>query len=144
MNNDLKLIGRRFVNEVMNQGRTGLVDELVADDYQEHDPFPGQSPDREGLKEAVTLMRQAFPDLRATVELEIAEKDLLTLRLRAQGTHRGEFMGIPPTQREATWTETHIVRFRDGAAVEHWADFDQLGLLQQLGVIPSPQEMAQS
>ncbi len=68
----------------------------------------------------------------------MAEADMVAGHMTVRGTHQGEFMGIPPTNREARWTETHIGRLENGKFVEHWADIDQLGMMQQLGVIPPP------
>ncbi|HLZ36712.1 MAG TPA: ester cyclase [Mycobacteriales bacterium] len=80
----------------------------------------------------------AFPDHHYTVEDVISEGDKFAVRLTASGTHLGDFFGIPPTGRHATWTETRIVRVVDGKVVDHWANTDSLGMLRQLGVLPEP------
>lgn len=77
---------------------------------------------------------------RYTVEDMIAEGDKVAARATASGTHQGDFLGIPPTGKHATWSEIHIGRVVDGKFVEHWANSDQLGLLQQLGVVPTPEQ----
>jgi steroid delta-isomerase-like uncharacterized protein len=90
------------------------------------------------LKGAVQLFRTAFPDLHFTIEDEIAEGDTVVSRWTARGTHRGEFMGTPPTGRTIAVTGMDILHFVDGRIRENWAAFDALGLLQQLGAIPAP------
>ena len=79
----------------------------------------------------------AFPDLHSTIDQLIAEGDIVAGRMTTTGTHRGEFMGIPPTGKRVTFSEIHIVRIADGKAVEHWGNSDDLGMMQQLGVIPT-------
>jgi predicted ester cyclase len=82
------------------------------------------------------MVRAAFPDFRYAIEQEIAEGDQVVLRVRARGTQTGPLLGIPATDRQAEWTETHIIRVAEGRAAEHWGNRDDLGMLQQLGVIP--------
>ena len=81
----------------------------------------------------------ALPDFHYTIEDMIAEGDKVVVRLTAQGTQMGEFGGIPATGKHATWTEMPIGRIASGAIAEHWGEIDNLGMLQQLGVIPAPQ-----
>ena len=130
---------RRIPEEIFNQGNLAVADELFAADYIEHVPlFPNWPSGLAGFKQFVTVLRAAFPDFHYTVEDAIAEGDKVVGRITAHGTHKGEFMGIPPTGKQATWTEIHIGRFAGGKLVEHWANLDQLGMLQQLGVVPTP------
>ena len=130
---------RRIPEEVVNTGNLALADELFAADYVEHVAVPpGTPPGVEGFKAFFTMLRAAFPDLRYTVEAILAEDDLVAGHVTVRGTHRGEFMGIAPTGRQATWTETHVGRYENGKLVEHWGDSDDLGLLQQLGAVPAP------
>ncbi len=134
-----KALIRRIPEELYNEGNLAVADEVMAADYVEHFPLPpGWPSGLEGLRQFVTMLRTAFPDFRYTIEDEIAEGDMVVIRLTASGTQRGEFMGIPPTGNRATWTEIHVCRIADGKLVEHWANLDQLGMMQQLGVIPSP------
>ena len=129
----------RVPNELFNQGNMAAADEVVAADYVEHAPAPpGLPPGLPGLKLFVTALRAAFPDFQYTVEDTMAEGDKVVIRLTARGTHKGEFAGIPATGKQATWSEIHICDMADGKLVEHWVAQDQLGLLQQLGVIPAP------
>ena len=84
------------------------------------------------------MYRSAFPDIQFTIEDLIAEGDKIVTRYTARGTHRGDLQGIPPTGRQVTVTGIIISRFANGKFVEGWLDFDALGMLQQLGVIPAP------
>ena len=128
----------RIPLEVFNEGKLGVVDELMAADYVEHVATPGFPGGTAGLKQFVTALRAAFPDFNYTVDDSIAEGDKVVQRVTARGTMKGAFAGMPATGKQATWTETHIARVADGKLVEHWADQDRLGMLQQLGVIPTP------
>ncbi len=130
---------RRIPEDIFNTGNIELVDELFAAEYVEHQSAPPGVPTGvAGIKEFVTMFRAAFPDLHYTVEMTIAEGDIATGHVTVRGTHQGEFMGIPPTGKHVTWTETHIGRFENGKLVEHWGNGDDLGMMQQLGAIPSP------
>jgi steroid delta-isomerase-like uncharacterized protein len=135
---------RRIPLEAFNEGNLDVADALFTADYIEHLPLPpGWPTGIAGFKQFVTSLRAAFPDFQYTVEDEIAEGDKVVLRLTAQGTHLGELFGIPATGKHATWTEIHIARSADGKLVEHWANLDQLGQMQQLGVIPTPGQATQ-
>ena len=90
---------------------------------------------REGAKQFVTMFRTAFPDLHFTIEDQIAEGDMVVTRWTARGTHRGDFQGVLATGREIRLTGTDIDRMTNGKVVECWAHVDELGLMQQLGVI---------
>ncbi len=92
--------------------------------------------DRDAYMKLVTLYHSAFPDIQFTIDEMIAEGDKVVVRWTATGTHRGEFAGIPPTNESIVITATVGERIRDGKVVEHWANRDDLGLLQQLGVVP--------
>jgi predicted ester cyclase len=130
---------RRIPEEIFNQGNLAVAGELFAADYIEHAPLPPGIPSGlEGLKVFVTAVRAAFPDFHYTLEDEIGEGDKVVQRLTAHGTQKGEFMGMPATGKHATWTEIHIARLAGGKLVEHWVNQDQLGMLQQLGVVPTP------
>jgi predicted ester cyclase len=89
-------------------------------------------------EDAGPVIFAAFPDVHASVEIVLAEGDLVAERTTARATHKGEFNGIPATGREVVWTENHIYRFKDGKIVEHWPEIDMLGLLMQVGAIPAP------
>ena len=124
------------MEEVFSQGNLAVADEIIAPDFIDHDPSPGQEPGLAGLKGLVGMLRTAFPDMRATVEDLIAEGDKVVGRITTRGTHKGEFAGIAPTGKQVTVKEIHIIRIADGKAVEHWGIEDSLGMMQQLGAIP--------
>ena len=129
---------RRFPLEVINQGRLELVDELLDDGYVEHMPLPGYPSTREGLRSFIAALRTTFPDLRYSVVTEIAEGDTVVQYVRATGTMQGDFASMKATGKSATWEELHMIRMRDGKAVEHWGVVDQLGMMQQVGLAPAP------
>ena len=135
---ELKARARRLPEELLTQGDLAVAHELLAPDCLHHAPAP-LAPGVAGVQRWVTALRRAFPDLSAVVEAEIAEGDTVVQRITCSGTHAGEFCGLPPTGRRATWQLVAVQRLGpDGKCAEHWSCWDQLGLLQQLGVIPAP------
>ncbi len=140
MTEDNKALNRRFVEEVINQGNTDAIDELIDPGVVDHAAPPGFPTGREGAKQFAAMMRSAFPDLHLTIEDMIAEGDKVVMRSTWSGTHEGEFMGIPATGRQVTVSAIDITRVADGRLVEHWEQFDALGLMQQLGVVPPPEQ----
>jgi predicted ester cyclase len=139
MSEDIKAIGRRIPVEVFGQGRYEVVDEIVAPDSIDHGtPPPGILPGREGLKAIARAMRAAFPDLKNTVDLQVAEGDLVAGKITYTGTMKGDLFGMKATGKRATWTESHFVRVKNGKVTEHWGDIDQLSMLRQLGLAPAP------
>jgi steroid delta-isomerase-like uncharacterized protein len=133
-----KAIFRRYVEEVGNEGNLDLVDEIFSD-YVSHQPDSSvleRGP--EDVKRFMGEFRSAFPDFHTTVEDQIAEGDKVATRWTMRGTHEGEFRGIAPTGKQITVTGIGIFRFSDGKVVESWDNFDQLGMMQQLGVVSSP------
>ena len=125
----------RLTNEVWHQGNFDILDELITSDYVGHESstlIQGQ----DGLRQFVSLYRSAFPDVHFTIEDMIAEGDKLAVRWSVTGTHQGNLQGIPPTGKHTTGTGMTIVRFVDGKDAEDWVNWDTLGLLQQLGVVP--------
>ena len=132
-----KAVVRRFVEEVFNQGNLAAVDQFLAAEYRDANALPGQEPGREGAKRAFSLYQEVFPDLRYTIEEMIAEGDTVVTRVTFRGTHRGAFLGIPPTNRQVSVPAVHITRVVEGTIREHWSLMDDLGLMQQLGVVPA-------
>jgi steroid delta-isomerase-like uncharacterized protein len=131
-----KAIARRFVDEVFNKGDSRAYDELVADDYINHNPpVPGLPGTKTGFQQAVILTRQAFPDVQVSIEDMLAEGDRVMFRDTTTATHQGEFQGIHASGKKLTWTEMHFFRIRDRQIAEHWANFDQLGILIQIGAV---------
>ena len=130
---------RRIPLEVFNQGKTDLIDELFAEDFVERlDLPPGVPADREGVRMFVQGLLAAFPDFKYEIVLQAQDGDTHTGMIRASGTMTGEFMGMPPSGKAATWDEIHIARFAGGKLAEHWGVVDRLSMLQQLGFMPAP------
>jgi steroid delta-isomerase-like uncharacterized protein len=129
---------RRLNEEFWNAGKAAVFDEVFAPDYVDHSPAPGQAPDREGFRQVAAALRAALPDLSSTIEDLVAEADKVAWRWSLRATHRGPLLGIPATGKPITLTGITINRIADGQIVERWSQVDNLGLLQQLGVIPAP------
>lgn len=130
---------RRFLEELFNQRDMNAIDRYLAPDYVDHVVPPGVAPTRDGFRQFIGAFLEALPDFHYTIDDVLADGDRVAVRLSAQGTQKGVFQGIPPTGKQASWGEMHIGRIQDGKIVEHWGQIDNLGMLQQLGVIPSPQ-----
>ena len=132
-----KTFVRRFYEEVWGKGNLDVADELYAENFVDHNPVdPNLPPGIEGFKQIVPMFRTAFPDLQFTVEDLIADGDKVVSRLTIRATHKGEFMGILPTGKQATITAIDIVRIVDGKMVERWGEVDMFRLMQELGGIP--------
>jgi steroid delta-isomerase-like uncharacterized protein len=129
---------RRFVDEVQSGGNIDAIDELCSPEFVNHSAPPGVPSNCDGVKLVTAIFRQAFPDSYFTVEEMVAEGDKVATRKTFHGTHQGEFMGIPPTGQQVSIGLIDIVRIADGQVVEHWSMGDNLGMMQQLGVIPQP------
>lgn len=134
-----KAVYRRFVEEVINQGNLAIIDELYAPDYVDHDLPPGAGGGLDGVRRVQQLFRVGFPDVQFTIEDMVAEGDTVASHVTGHGTHTGDFMGIPPSGKEATWRSLGVFRVVDGKIVEHYGIPDLLGLLIQIGVIEPPQ-----
>jgi steroid delta-isomerase-like uncharacterized protein len=132
-----KALVRRFYEDAFNQRHLALVDELCTADHVFHNP-PTTLHGREEFKQFLSLYITAFPDARFTVEDEIAEGDRVASRYTFRGTHQGDLMGIAPTGKQVTVTGIVMNRIVNGKSAEGWLNFDALGMLQQLGVIPAP------
>jgi steroid delta-isomerase-like uncharacterized protein len=132
-----KALVAEFIDALFTNGDLDAVDRYLAPDFVNHDPFPGFAPDREGLRQTARVFRQAFPDWHSQLEALIAEGDLVTERFTARGIHQGEIMGVAPTGREVVLAGINIFRVQDGQLVERWGRTDDLGFLQQLGMVPA-------
>jgi steroid delta-isomerase-like uncharacterized protein len=128
----------RFVEEVINQGRLDVCDEIVEENFIELDPLPGQQQGRQGLKDVIAMMRAGFPDIHWKIDETIAAADKVVSRFTWTGTHRGPFLGIPATGKSVTVKGVVIDRLNNGRMADSRILMDTLGMLQQLGVIPSP------
>jgi steroid delta-isomerase-like uncharacterized protein len=136
---DLRALVRRFTDEVLNAHDAGAaLDELVVEDFVEQNPLRGQGPGRAGLADVLASMFAAFPDLRWTLRDTIAEDDRIMTLSTWTGTHRGPFMGIPPTGRTVSVESWTLDRYHEGQLAESRIIMDVAGLLMQLGVIRAP------
>ena len=134
-----KTFVRRFYEEVWGKGNLDVADELYAENFVDHNPVDPDLPSGiEGFKQMVPMFRTAFPDMQFTIEDLIAKGDKVVSRLSIRATHKGEFMGIPPTGKQASITGIDIIRIVDGKMVERWGEVDMLRLMQELGVVPPP------
>ena len=128
---------KRFYTEVIGDGNLALIDELVSDDFVDHNPMPGQSAGKDGVGFFVNTMRAAFPDLKAaTSEPALVDGNLEARYVVLTGTHRGELMGVQPTGRSVEFSGIDIIRVDGGKVVEHWGATDIMTLMQQIGAVP--------
>ena len=130
-----KAVVRRNTEEVQSNGNFEVFDELFADDFLDHTPQPGRTPDKAGARELYHVLREAFPDFNAEIHWQAADGDLVTTYKTYHGTHQGRFFGIAPTGREIHFETVDAMRVRNGQIVEHWGVANLLSLLQQLGAV---------
>jgi len=135
-----KALVRRLMEEVMSNGNMSLIDELVAPDFIENEVMPGASSGREGFKQTNLMLRSAFPDLKVTINDMLAEGDKVALSVTFSGTHKGDLMGMAPTDKRISMNAHDILRIENGKLQEHWGVTDMMGMMQQLGAIPAPGE----
>lgn len=121
-----------------NTGDLRALDVLVSDAFVEHEHTPGIAPNKDGLKQFVVMLRQAFPDVVFEVADSAAEQDKVWTRVVVTGTQHGTYFGIPPTGRTIRIELFDICRIVRDQIVEHWGLSDQMGVMRQLGVLPSP------
>jgi steroid delta-isomerase-like uncharacterized protein len=139
MSEQYKAMVRRFFEEFVTKGDLSVANELMAEDFVDHNPAgPNQGPGLEGTKQLFVGRRLAFPDAAVTVEDQVSEGDKVVSRLAITGTHQGEFMGIPATGKSFSIGAIAIFRIEDGKIAERWGETDNIGMMQQLGVIPAP------
>jgi steroid delta-isomerase-like uncharacterized protein len=129
-------IVRRIYDQAFNQGNLAIIDELVSVDVAAHMGSWGLPANRLGLKQMIASLRSAFPDLHCTVEDEISEGEKLASHWTMRGTHKGFFMGSQPTGRLINVQGLIFAHTADGRIVEGWILIDQMGMLQQLGMVP--------
>lgn len=134
-----KLIIRRLIMEVWGNGDMAALDEIVSSDFIDH-TTTGDVAKSENFKNLVIGFRSAFPDIQFTIEDIMAEGDKVIARWGASGTHKGEFLGHAPTDNRISITGVHIYRLSNEKLVERWGNWDQLGLMQQIGLIPTPKQ----
>jgi len=139
-----KDVVRDVIDALFSRGDLTAVERYLAEDFVDHDPPMGGTPDREGLRAAARLVRGGCPDWHSDLHRLVAEGDIVVEHFTAGGTHTGELMGVPPTGRRVTLRGINIFRVRDGVITERWGRLDDLGLLTGLGIVrtadrtPSP------
>ena len=124
----------RFIEECINQNNLELADELFSSGYINHGATSDIPPDLDGYKRRLAYMIEAFPDLNIAIEDIFSYGDRVAVRLTVRGTHKGRYLSVPPTGKQATWTAIAIYRLADGQIVERWENRDELSLMQQLGM----------
>jgi steroid delta-isomerase-like uncharacterized protein len=129
-----KSIVRRY-QEIYNSNDLEHLTEVISEAVLTPNIMPGVPHGLEGAKAAHRIMLAGFPDYQTKIEDMIAEGNKVAARIKMTGTHTGEFIGIPPTGRQISFTGMYIVRIANGKIVEHWGEEDSVGLLQQLGVL---------
>ncbi len=136
-----KALIRRLFEEGLHQNKPGVIDELLAPNFVIYGGPPGTQPGPEGFRQAAAMFRTAFPDVHVTFEAEFADGDYVFHRGYITGTHQGAWQGIAPTGKQVKIQTLDIWRVANGKAVENWVQMDMLGLMQQLGVVPTPAQI---
>jgi steroid delta-isomerase-like uncharacterized protein len=134
---------RRVYVELIDERSIDRVDEFFAPHFVSHNQPPGFPPGVEGVKRFFSIFADALPDLRVTIDVELAEGDLVALRTTTRGTHRGTLLGVPPSDKRLEIDGTDIVRIEEGRIVEHWGLTNTVGLIQQVGRIGRLRWLAQ-
>jgi steroid delta-isomerase-like uncharacterized protein len=132
-----KALIRRFIEEVLHQGRLEVADELIATHAVRHGLTPAPALGSASVKQSAVVLRNAFPDVHSTIDDMVAEGDKIAYRWTLHGTHQGEFMGVQGSGKAVTFTGMTIARIVNGQIVEFWEHNDRLGLMQQLGLLPT-------
>jgi len=134
---DNKAVLHRVYDEIINQGNFDVIPELVSEDVVEHEQFPGlPTTGHEAVRAAIGMFRESFSDLRFTVDDMIAEGDKVAARITVTGTHTGQFMGMPPTNKNVEVQAIDILEIHDGKITAHWGQTDQGAMMEQLGMAP--------
>jgi len=138
MSADNATIGRRWFEQVWNQGNVDAADQLAAPDFVAHGHAPNDATiGIPQFKQFARAVLAAFPDIRVTVEDTISEGDRTVIRWHAHGTHQGPFMGVAPKGAAISVRGVSVMRFANGKIVEAWDNWDQLGMLIQIGAVPA-------
>ena len=134
----MKAFARERVEVLFNRGELDRVEEFVTEDFVNHEAWPGEDPGYEGFRLRLRRLHSGVPDIHMEIHEVVAGDDLVAYRATLSGSHLGELLGMAPTGRRFRVQHMHMLRMRDGRSSEHWAARDDLGMLQQLGIIPSP------
>jgi steroid delta-isomerase-like uncharacterized protein len=140
MSIDAKDVTRRFYEEIINQKNIHAIDRFCTNDFLDHNPPPGEKGSLDATKQQFLELVAAFPDLKMTVQDQIAEGDRVVNRVLVRGTHQGEYMGMPGTGKTIEIGGIDILRMVNDKAAERWGYFDDMKLMQQLGAMPGPKK----
>ena len=137
-----KQVVQRFVEECWNQGNLNKASEFLTDQVRYHDPvFPNLNAGLQNARNHIDECRRAFPDLKFTIDDTIAERNEVVLHWTVRGTHKGQFLGMQPTNRKVTIDGTSIYRLEGAKIAESYANWDLASLMAQLGVVEVPKEV---
>jgi len=136
MSEENKAIVQNFLR-MFELGDPSMADEVVATEYYNHDA-PDPSIGLEGVKTLVTGFKKALPDVHFDIVYQVAEGDKVVTRYKTSGTHESEYFGVPATGKRVSWTTTFMVRIANGKILEAMGNWDQWGLMQQLGAVQPP------
>jgi len=138
-----KQIVQRFMDECWSRGNLNAVSELVADNCRYHDPvFPSLTSGAENIKNHIEQCRNGFPDLMFTIDDTIAERDEVVIHWTGTGTHKGQFLGMAPTNKKASVTGTSINRIEGSKIAEMWSNWNLMSMMEQLGIAMAPQSQS--
>jgi steroid delta-isomerase-like uncharacterized protein len=132
-----KVVARKFY-ELFETGNLKAAEAIVAEDFVNLRAIPGQTPGLAGLKEVIQAFRAGVPDIKFTIEEQVAEGDKVASRYSAKCTHQGDFLGVPGTGKSLNFTGLVIHRIIDGKIQNAWLEFDMFGVMRQMGTIPAP------
>ena len=136
MSEENKALVRRLYQETLGEKSMAALEKYIAADAVDHNPGPGQGPGLEGVKAIFAEMYAAFPDMAANVDLIISEGDMVVARVTLTGTHRGDFAGMPATGKSFSISGIDTLRIANGQVTERWGNFDDMGMMQQIGAMP--------
>ena len=133
---DNKALIRRIFEEIINQKRVDVIDELFDENFVDHGPGGQDLHGREEFRSVIRMWLASVPDVRCEVSHVIEEDDTLGWVVRTTGTHTGDALGFPATGKQIDTLSANIGVVRNGRAVEHWSEQGMLAMLQQVGVVP--------
>ena len=136
-----KAVILRNTEEVQGKGDFDLFEELFAEDFIDHTPQPGTTPDKAGVRKLYTYIRVAFPDFRAEIHWQIAAGNRVTTYKTYYGTHEGPFLGVAPTHRKIHFETVDVMRVEDGKITDHWGVANLLSVMQQIGGWTPPADL---
>ena len=131
-----KAVVRRNTEEVQGRGNFDVFEELFADNFVDHTPQPGMTPDKAGVRKLYTYVRAAFPDFSPEIHWQLADGDRVTTYQTSRGTHEGPFLGIAPTHRRVHFETVDVMRVQNGKITDHWGAANLLSLMRQIGRLP--------